>query len=318
MANSFRFKRPVVILGTPRSGTSLLHRVLRAQPGFVSLPAESEAIWGEYIHPELNNWDCEGWPGSVPNASMISEIHRGLSRHAIGAPVWRRVDTLRMAERGHSRLFPGWIAQFAYHLLTTASSAYRSGTSVRLVEKSVNNALWLELIDRVFPDALYVHIVRKPEDNVHAMARAWLHPDRFFTYKVPVTIRIPGYPWQRWNFALPPGWRDYIDRPLENVVSFQWAALQERLLEFTQNRQECSARLKLENLALRPRTELKRLSEFLGIPWQRHLEEFAISLPRVNADTCDHRVEQAATRIDRHAIRSALDPYAALIRAIGY
>lgn len=318
MPDTYLFRHPVIILGAPRSGTSLLHRVLRAQPGFVSLAAESNAVWREFTHPALNNWDCEGWPGPTLSDDEISQIHRRLARHALGAPVWRRVDIRRIAEQRHRRSFSGWLARPVYRLLTAVLSVYQSRNLGRLVEKSVHNALWLDLIDRVFPDALYVHIVRRPEDNVHAMARAWLHPDRFFTYKVPVTLRITGYPWQHWNFALPPGWQDYINRPLEQVVSFQWAALQSRSLAFTKVRQDRAIRLRLEDFSSRPRTELKRLSDFLEIPWQRHLETFAESLPRVNAEASDHMTAHTTSQIDKRAIRTALESHAALIHTIGY
>lgn len=312
------FTRPVIIMGAPRSGTSLLHRILRAQPGFASLADESGVVWRELTHPACNDWKSEGWHGSKLTEARRLAIHRRLARHALGARIWRRADARAVGEQQHRRTLTGRLAAPGYRALTTVLSRFPSREPRRLVEKSVNNALWLDLIEQVFPDAFFVHIVRHPEDNLRSMVRAWLDPDRFFTYELPVALRIGGYPYQRWNFGLPPGWRDYVNRPLEQVVAFQWAALQERSISFIDRYPERTMRLKLEDLSCSPRAELERLADFLRIPWNRHMEGFARALPRVNSSTDSNAGAGSGPPPDSNAVRSALEPYAELVRAIGY
>ena len=51
-------------------------------------------------------------------------------------------------------------------------------------------------------------------------------------------LNIAGYssvdkPWSRhwWNFDSPPGWLDYIHRPLENVCAFQWWSANKHVID---------------------------------------------------------------------------------------
>lgn len=318
MASAPTFTKPVVILGAPRSGTSLLHRILRAQPGFVSLAGESAMIWRPLTHPAYNDWEYEGWQAVTLAESERLAIHRELARQALGAGIWRRVDTQGVGAGQHRGKLLGRLAGPGYRVFAFVLSQIRGNTSRRLVEKSVHNGLWLDLLDQVFPDAAYVHIVRRPEDNLRSMIQGWLHPDRFFTYELPVTLRIGGYPYQHWNFALPPGWRDYVNCALEEVVAFQWAALHSRSLEFTRALKGRSIRVGLEDLASHPGLELERLADFLQIPWNRHLESFAAALPRVNQSDRPLTPTGAARPPRREAIKRALEPYESLTRAIGY
>jgi hypothetical protein len=306
------FRHPVIILGAPRSGTSLLHRIIRAQPGFRSTAGESDAVWGKLTHPALNDWAAEGWPGTRLNECERQDLHRRLARLSLDSRLWRRVDAQAVGEHQHRSAVLARIIRSGYRLL--AGFAARAPTEEILVEKSVHSALWLDLLDEAFPDARYVHIVRRPEDNLRSMIRAWLHPERFFTYNVPADLQITGYPFQRWNFALPPGWRDYTEQPLERVVAFQWAALQGRIADFTLAQARPVLRVRLEDLVDEPRLELERVAGHLGLEWNRHLEAFSTSLPAVNRSSQD-----PATTIEWEGdIRDALAPYRALGRAIGY
>ena len=44
---------PIIILGAPRSGTTILHRSLAMHPELWHLPAESHAILEGPLHPRL-------------------------------------------------------------------------------------------------------------------------------------------------------------------------------------------------------------------------------------------------------------------------
>jgi hypothetical protein len=49
-------ERPVFVIGCPRSGTTLLFRLLRKLPGVVSIGAEGHPLWETYHHPRGCNW----------------------------------------------------------------------------------------------------------------------------------------------------------------------------------------------------------------------------------------------------------------------
>lgn len=47
---------PVLLVGCPRSGTTLLFGLLQHHPGLVSLPDEGHAYWSAYHHPSRHGW----------------------------------------------------------------------------------------------------------------------------------------------------------------------------------------------------------------------------------------------------------------------
>ncbi|MFI6040329.1 hypothetical protein ACIA8C_01770 [Nocardia sp. NPDC051321] len=83
-----------------------------------------------------------------------------------------------------------------------------------------------------------IHLVRNPAAAVNGLIDGWL--DRgFFSYNLSARaeLRIPGYSraagWTTkwWNFDLPPGWRDLVDRPLPWVCAKQWSAAHTHILD---------------------------------------------------------------------------------------
>jgi Sulfotransferase family len=52
-------ERPVIVLGCPRSGTSLLLQALLRSTGLRSVQSEGHILWDEFHHPERQGWDSD-------------------------------------------------------------------------------------------------------------------------------------------------------------------------------------------------------------------------------------------------------------------
>lgn len=100
----------------------------------------------------------------------------------------------------------------------------------------------LPLLRRMFPAAEFtvVHLVRNPASSINGLKDGWLSHGFFSqdTLNFGQELAIPGYtrpdrPWTRhwWNFDLPPGWQDYVDRPLLEVCAFQWTSAHAAILD---------------------------------------------------------------------------------------
>ncbi|WP_353571218.1 sulfotransferase [Candidatus Albibeggiatoa sp. nov. BB20] len=285
------FRKPVIILGAPRSGTSLLMKIIREHPSFASVPRESDVIWNTYCHPSLNNWDAEGIDSQRIDSEMVDKIRNIFEQSALSASTWQR-----WSELGGFKLMKhpisSAIIRKAYHpafaLLTVLRKTmprHDSQKSHRLVDKSVHCPLWLNLVDAVFPDALYIHITRNGLYSVDSMLDGWLlDSKRFNTYRLP-ELNIQGYEGTDWNFALPYGWRDYVNQPLENVVSFQWITIQEAILKHldTPALQQRNIQIKLENLTHYPIETLKQLAEFIQV--SNEFSQYEQDMPIINASS---------------------------------
>nr|WP_240451202.1 sulfotransferase [Wenzhouxiangella sp. XN201] len=303
-----------MILGAPRSGTSLLHRILRGQPGFVSTASESRPVWEPLTEPSKHGWTGERAPGDI-NSGDIDRLHRQLARLALPADTWRRADAHDIVTKQQNPILSRWVLRPGYRALVMARGLrWRSTLESRLVDKCVHSSLWPELLEIVFPDARYIHIVRDPADTMRSMVSGWLNPDRFFTWKLPQQLSIPDYPFTHWNFPLPPGWQYMRDRPLAEVVAFQWRAMQEGILGLeSRTPDKRFLRIRLEDLNARPRETIEQIATFLELPWSEYLEAFARAVPIVNAEGKHQPPEKLAITVDE-----ALPSIRSTARRLGY
>lgn len=277
-------KAPVMILGAPRSGTSLVQRILRGCEGCCAVAAESQHIWQRYTHPSRFDWKGESCDPTEIDQPERARIRRQFARAALPASLWRRVDAGRVVERQRRVGLPRWLLELGYTgLLAAKNVAGPPGKGLRLVDKSVHAGLWPTLVHRVFPEAMFVHVVRGPQATLSSMCQAWLEPGRFSTYRVPGGLRIPDCDERDWNLPLPMGWHDYTARRLDDIVAFQWCAVQTSILEYLSAVNVPAIRVRLEDLVADPRTEIERITTFANLAWDDHLEGFATALPRVNA-----------------------------------
>jgi len=278
------FQDPVIVLGAPRSGTSLMQRIIRGCPGFVSVAKESGLIWRRYTHPSLFQWESESCDLDTVTGKEIRHIHHLFARYALPAETWRKADERDIMRYQRNPILSAAVYRPAYHLLALARLPFAGRTmALRLVDKSVHSALWLPLVDRVFPDAHYVHVVRNPGSTISSMVAGWMNPSRFFTYDLPIPLQIPDYPHSRWNFALPPGWQAWVNEPLSRVVAYQWRSLQERMLKFGETCPDRYLRVRLEDLTADPKQEISRIADFLGLESGPYLETIKREVPVVNA-----------------------------------
>lgn len=97
--------------------------------------------------------------------------------------------------------------------------------ALRFLEKTPKNALRQPFLDRVFPGALYIYLIRDPRRSISSMIEAWKSP-RWVTYP-----RLRGWRGPRWSLLLPPGWQALSGRPLAEICAFQWAAANRFILD---------------------------------------------------------------------------------------
>lgn len=283
------FKEPILIVGAPRSGTSLLLKILREHDGFRSVAKESQFIWEPWTHPARHEWQYEGWISGKLSQAEILKIRSAFDRYTMSSRFWRRTNVNRMFGYRRTPAFAP-LFRLAYDIfsrvnqISAAFTGSNEDSTARLVDKSTSYGLFLPLAEQVFPDAKYLHIVREGTDTVRSMAESWLNPERFFSFRLPGGLAIPDYPHELWNFGLPAGWPGMRSSYLAEVAAFQWAQLQTGILENLEVRPKSNVlRIRLEDLHMDPESELRRIASFADLPWSSYFDCLASNLPRVNA-----------------------------------
>jgi hypothetical protein len=175
---------PIFIVGYPRSGTTLLQRLLVTQPGIFSFP---ETHYFCVIEKQLK-YDVEGniLPSCLDKVfektlekieSRFSPGEEGIIRRAVEEKTLTSKDLFEM---------------IVTRLLLDLNPAIEQMTSFRWLEKTPNHAHFLEHIMQLYPRAQALHILRHPVPAI--FSRKLKFP---FNKETPLTELA-----RRWNLML--------------------------------------------------------------------------------------------------------------------
>ena len=228
-----RFDRPVFIVSSPRSGSSLLFETLAQSPDLYSIGGEShEIIEGvEALHPAAH-----GWSSNYLDAADSGD--------AVAALLAERFAALARDRDGQAPQAPAF----------------------RFLEKTPKNSLRVPFLRRVFPDALFVYLCRDERATMSSMLDAW-RSGRFVTYP-----ELPGWRGPPWSLLLVPGWQELAGAPLAQIVVHQWETATRMLLDDLEALPPSSwCVASYDGIIAAPAEEIQRLCRFLDIGWDRDL-----------------------------------------------
>jgi hypothetical protein len=214
---------PVVVLGVSRSGTTLLKAMLDMSSD-LAIPSES------YFIPQL--WDRHGpWPDREAILADLGRIARACEWGVTPAVVRARLP----AEASFRDVIAAVYCSYA-----EARGKHRFG------DKTPAYMQHLELLERVFPGAQYVHIVRDGRDAALSFLAMRRRP--------------------RFNWARPRGLGDFAcqwDLEVRGARRFGVGVARGRYLE-----------LSYEDLVAEPERRLREVCAFLGLAFEPGMLEY--------------------------------------------
>ncbi len=153
--------KPFFIIGSGRSGTTLLRAVLSNHPD-VFIPPENMRLG--YMIRTFGNYRTAPW--SMVVAAVLEDFSRSSDSRNweidLGS-VARLAESLPSEKRNMAELI-----DLVYQ---TYGATHAPGKN-RWGDKTPHNSFHLERIDRVFPTAQYLHVVRDGRDCVYSMVNA--------------------------------------------------------------------------------------------------------------------------------------------------
>lgn len=225
-------ERPVFIVSTPRSGSTLLFETLAQAPGLYS-------IWGE----------SHGLIESIPAFSPGSQ-HWASNQLTAGDAAGHQVEQL---------------VQNFYGALRDRDGQSASGR-VRMLEKTPKNALRVGFFGAIWPEAEFIYLYRDVRQTLSSMIEAW-RCGGFRTYPA-----LPGWTGPPWSLVLVPGWQELDGKPLEQIVAHQWAITTNLMLDDLERVPTTRVRaLDYGGLLARPQETAQALAHSVGLDWDREL-----------------------------------------------
>lgn len=237
-----RFDRPLFIVSAPRAGSSLLFNTLSHFSNLWTIGEEShELIKGiEDLHPSAHNF----------NSNRLTETD---ATPHVSALLQKKFARELQDRDGRAYLDPP-IEQ-------------RPG-KVRFLEKTPKNALRIPFLKAIFPDALFIYLYRRPEENISSIMEGW-RSRRFIAYR-----NLPGWPFKEWSFLLPPGWLSLQNCSLAKIAAYQWKAANATISDDLQTLPKSDWRLiRYSDLVRKPKETLEQISRFSELDWDERIEQ---------------------------------------------
>jgi hypothetical protein len=226
------FDRPIFIVSTPRSGSTLLFETLEQAPGAFSIGRESHRLIEQIAEffPPFRGWDSNRLTAEDAQPERVEQLARSF-----------------------------------YEILKDRDGAPPHGR-IRMLEKTPKNALRVPFFDAIWPDALFVYLYRDVRQTLASMMEAWVSGG-FRTYP-----RLPGWTGYPWSLLLVPGWRELIGQPLHVVTAHQWATTTQILLDdLEQLPRERVKVIAHDRFLADPQGSIARLADSVGLAWDREL-----------------------------------------------
>jgi hypothetical protein len=254
-ASCRRFERPIFILAPPRSGSTLLFECLSRCEEVVHLGAEADIIWWHHFP-----YDRMADPSDHVDAAAVSAAgRRRFCRHLYREAA---INPLRQG-RSPVRL---------RHLLGLAS--------IRYLDKTIANCFHLEALERFFPDARYVFLVRDPRANIASMIEGWPYLERFGKPQLtPCLRRHEARTIEHWTYPAPPGWQQVVGRPLAEICAWSWQQHVEAALAFCARHADDVLRVRYEELAGDPLRVVRNIASRLGLSCSEDVVRYLRAAP---------------------------------------
>lgn len=289
MIENKRFDRPIIILGAPRSGTTILFRCLALHADLWHLPAESHKILEGPFHPASRGYESNRVTAEDLDEELAQTLRTQFYRSAINLNrVWSNPAFFLEGNSLNHRIF----SKFVIAGLGRASWFVKNDT-IRFLEKTPKNALRVPMLKCLFPDAYYVWITRKATRNIDSLIASWWAVDKIgpvtrkrygqFAYPVANQLKLQDYSDRLWMFALVPGWQNLKGKTLSDVAAWQYYQCNSFIandLASIETRRIFS--VKYEDFVQEPVKIVQRIFDWADLPPSQVAESFARILPRVN------------------------------------
>lgn len=280
MSRGGRIGEALFIIGAPRSGTSILHRVLSLHDELWGPFGESHAVLEGPFRPDLAAGGSNRLTAADLTPARSAALHRAFWRASVSIPrAFEDPAPLARAERPLSRMRVNVRAALARR-----SQGGRRPGEIRLLEKTPKNCLRVPMLAALVPGARFVYLRRDPAsvlDSLIAGWRAWdrvgpLRRKRFRTYPVAGELGLADYAGRWWCFLLTPGWRALAGAAVADVAAAQYrAATTVAAADLAALPRERWTVVEYEDLLAAPAEVTEQVLRFAGLGMQDRIAAFA-------------------------------------------
>jgi hypothetical protein len=276
--------RPIFIVGSARSGTTIFYRLLAGHKslGWISSyvrrwPARPWLALLNFLHqtsPLVKAYRDKRWM-PIPDEAYDFWDRFHPVENSLGGPPLNEKDVVLADTEGLHR--------FIVDIL-------RYSRRTRFLNKNIRNSRRIRYLDIVFPDALFIHIIRDGRAVTHSLLNIYWWPTLSLWWAEGKTVT------ELQREGLDPAviaarmWKSEVQGVL---VDKEWIS-QQRYIE-----------IRYEKLMHDPITEMKRIIDFCDLPWT---SQFQKSVKAFELENRNYKWANAFTPQQIAAIEKELGP----------
>lgn len=266
--------RPLIILGAPRSGTTMIFQALSTHPELWSLYRESQNILNQHFPVQM-----------LPGQSVLvtAEDIDDATAVAIDQEFFDEVGNAEASLKLFGRGVP-LIARVRLSKFLTKLGKDLKVPPIRMVEKTPDNCFRIKMLLRVFPDAQFVYVVRDPRGSIASIHKGWTEESRFQRFELPADFTIKGYTGKSWCFGLPPGWEELDGSTVMEICAHQWRLYNEYCHRDLPEDDQRTLVVRYEEMSSDPGPVLDQVARFADLD-PAPLDRYKEKLPVVNTWT---------------------------------
>lgn len=291
------FDRPIFIIAPPRSGSTFLFECLARSREVHHIGHEADGIW----------WRVFPYGRAGPPSDFVSA--ECASRSAVRS-ILRRTYTAAALVRVREYTRTSW----PFHLIRYSLGLKR----IRYLDKTVANCFHLGFLEKAFPNAQYVLLVRDPRPGISSMMEGWSHTELVGKPQLtPVLRGMDEATIEHWSYPAPPGWQEMVSRPLVQICAWSWQQHVEHALSFFDSRPARPVMVRYEDLVADSLDTITALADDLDLTVTEGMRSFALARPE--SKTTITRPRQGKwLAANRDQIESIVPMVATTAEKIGY
>ena len=247
------YDRPIFIISAPRSGSTLLFESLSRNSNFWTLGEECHTIYRAIpsLDPTNNNFDSGALTRKQADPETGNIVRAGFTMYL------RNHQGIRFVQAPENS----------------------RPKKIRFLEKTPRNSLNIPFLNKIFPDASYIFLMRDAPSNINSIIEAWevgLLDGSFVTFN-----NLKDWDRKHWCMLLPPEWRKLNGHTLAEIAAFQWKNCNEIIMrDLKEIPNTRKTYIRYEDFISNPRRELERLIKFSAVkPDQNVLDSIESKLP---------------------------------------
>ena len=282
-----KVKNPVFIIGCPRSGTTLLFTILRSSTELWSSPDESHYVWEKFLTDKRDRMFSMYLTSENFTDGDKEYIENKYAQYTHKTDFMRKITKHLFFNRFKNFVAPLFLLWKNYVALLKSFSQ----ADYRVIDKTPPNTYRVDYLAKTFPDAKFIYLTRDGATNISSLIEGWKSEGRFsFSfrkfYDYNKKINIKGYNGNVWKFTNPPGWEDYLDKPIEEVCAFQWLSAHKYSQEaFKKMPSNSWMPVKYEDLVTNPEKVIREICMFLDLEYKGQIEKHCLDLPVVSTSS---------------------------------